>query len=140
MQRDEGQSRDVVTASERGKGNRRRHGKAPSVQRETQPRRGVRTGTRTGTTQHFSAWMADLQAKSALQKMKLNQIADSVGDQKVAAAFALLYVGGIKNVWQLTQAKFADLMAVNGIGVKRLDLVAGYLKSKSVKCGWAEED
>lgn len=113
------------------------------VRKRTQIRHGVirkpfarfRSGLRTGTSPHFAMWMADLKIKSVLQGTSLASLADrETGD--VATAYGLLFVGGYKSVYALTQATERDLLAVKGIGPKRLDLVKANLASHQVAVNW----
>lgn len=95
----------------------------------------VRSGLPTGTPPHFAAWMADLNAKSAMQNLKTADLADAtVGD--LASAWALLSIGGFKSVWSVAQADITNLMRVNGIGLKRLEKVEAYLKDRRVPLKW----
>lgn len=96
----------------------------------------VRSGVPTGQTPWFRMWMADLAARSALQSMKLDALAEGPSG-KLASTFAILYVSGkIKNVWQLSQASVEDLLRIPQIGPARLELVEKYLISKNVPLKW----
>jgi hypothetical protein len=97
----------------------------------------VRSGIRTGTTPHFRLWMADLKLKSVLQKTSTADLADHTAVGALArSAFALVFVAGIRNVYDLTQADVADLLRINGIGVKKLEAVEAYLLEHNVKPRW----
>jgi len=97
----------------------------------------VRSGVRTGSTPHFNLWMADLKLKSALQKTSLSKLADHTHPGALCrSAFALLFNAGIRNVYALTQADVADLLRVNGVGVKKLEAVEAYLLKNNVKTRW----
>lgn len=97
----------------------------------------VRSGVRTGTTPHFALWMADLSALRALQRIKLDVLADSDATPgNVAQAFALLYVGGVKNVADLSRADVGRLLAIDGIGLKRLEAVEKYMTERHVGLAW----
>lgn len=96
----------------------------------------IRSGIRTGRTKHFELWMADLQMKSALQRTTLASLADRHDVASAASVYALLYVGGFKSVWTLTQATRRDLLAVKGVGPKGLDLVKADLASRRVAVRW----
>lgn len=95
----------------------------------------VRSGLPTGTTPHFRAWMADLSAKSALQSLKTAALAESLSGD-LASAMALLHVGGYRNVWAVARADIADLLRLNGIGIKRLEKVEEYLTARRVPLKW----
>lgn len=100
--------------------------------------KGHRSGTRTGTTAHFAAWKAEGQVKSILQKTKTATLADSIeGDDRTASGFALLYLAGFKNVWDVSQAKRADLLAAKGVGLVTLGHVQDYLKARNVALAWS---
>jgi hypothetical protein len=101
-----------------------------------------KAGHRTGTTPHFEAWKAEGKIKSLLQRTKTAAIADSLPSREngAAAGFALLSVGGFKNVWDVSQATTADLLAVRGVGPGRLAYVEDYLNSKGVKLAWSVKD
>lgn len=93
--------------------------------------------TRTGTTPHFRAWMADLQMKSALQKIKLNTLADAIDDSMLASGFALLYVGQVKNIYDLLRQSTAHLLSLPGIEIEHLSRVEQYLINYNVKPAWS---
>lgn len=97
-----------------------------------------RVGRRTGTTPHFARWKAEGRIKSLLQRTKTVAVAESLPDKAngVASGFALLAVGGYRNLWQVSQADLADLLAVKGIGPARLKFVESYLSSKGVQLNW----
>ena len=99
------------------------------------PNARVRSGAATGSTPHFKAWMADLSAKSALQRLKTADLAESTSGD-LASAWALLSVGGLKSVWDVSQTHLGRLMVVNGIGLKRLEKVEEYLKARRVPLKW----
>jgi len=97
----------------------------------------VRSGVRTGTTPHFRLWMADLKLKSVLQKTSLAALSEHTHVGALCrSAFALLFNAGIRNVFDLTQADVADLLRINGIGVKKLEAVEAYLLENKVKTRW----
>lgn len=94
-----------------------------------------RSGIPTGTTPHFTMWMSDLRIKSALQKMSLSALAEATPG-RTGSAFALLYVGGIKNVFDLTQSTVERLLAVRHVGIASLGAVEKYLLERQVKPRW----
>lgn len=94
-----------------------------------------RSGLATGTTAHFRMWMADLNIRSAMERLKLNHLAENA-ESKVAGPFALLYVGGFKSVWDVARADVSALLAVRGIGPVSLEHVETYLKARNVKLAW----
>lgn len=99
----------------------------------------TRTGKATGTTPHFRMWMADLRIKSALQRMKTSQLAKSAGDDHPQAASALSFLAEDRRYRKLSaivEAERADLLSISGIGPKRLDALAAYLRSKRVQVRW----
>lgn len=97
----------------------------------------VRSGVRTGRTKHFQLWMADLSMKSALQKTSTADLADHDGVPPLAqSAFALAFMDGIKNVWDLTQANIERLLSIPQIGPKNLEAVEQYLLEHNVKPSW----
>ena len=98
-----------------------------------------RVGRRTGQPVHFLQWKAEGAVKSALQRMSTESMAEKL-DGALASAFALLAVGGIRNVWDVANKPIEDLLAVKGIGLHRLSLVEAYLKSKDVSLTWTVEE
>jgi hypothetical protein len=97
-----------------------------------------RVGGRTGTTPHFAQWKAEGKVKSALQKLKTDRLADDIsGADKAASGFALLYLAGFKNVWQIAQAKRADLLDAKGVGIAMLGHVEDYLAARNVQLSWS---
>lgn len=97
----------------------------------------VRSGIRTGRTKHFNLWMADLRMKSALQKTSTAALADHDGVPALAqSAFALMYIAGIRTVWDLTQVTIQRLLAIDGIGPKKAEAVEDYLLEHTVKPSW----
>ena len=98
-----------------------------------------RVGRRTGHPVHFLQWKAEGAVKSALQRMSTETMAVKL-DGALASAFALLAVGGIRNVWDVANKPIEELLAVKGIGLHRLSLVEAYLKSKDVSLTWTVED
>lgn len=95
----------------------------------------VRSGIPTGTTSHFRMWMADLSTRSALQRLKLNTLAENT-EGRLARGLALLYVGGVKNVLDLSQARVEDMLDMQGIGIATLDVVEKYLLERQVTPRW----
>lgn len=96
----------------------------------------VTSGTPTGTTPHFRLWKADLLSHSILQGLKLDKLADDIEDAKVAGGMALLYLGGVKNVADLKRRKVEDLLAIDRIGLDRLEAVETYLRERNVALNW----
>lgn len=96
-------------------------------------------GKRTGTTAHFAAWQAEGRVKSILQRMKTGALADSL-EGRVATGFALLSVGGFKNVWDVSQATMEQLLAVRGIGITSIGYVEEYLTGAQVALKWSVRD
>lgn len=114
---------------------RQRHGA------DSRPFARQRSGLPTGTTPHFKLWMADLRMQSNLQKLKLDSLADATGTPStIASSFALLYIGGIKNVYQLATAPIERLLKVRGIGIKRLEAIEAELLKRHVKTSWTVKD
>jgi hypothetical protein len=96
----------------------------------------VRSGIRTGTTAHFAAWMSDLRAKSALQRLTTLSIALYHDDASVAAGYAIAHGGGVKTVWDLSRRSEAELLAIKGMGPKRLIAIRDDLNRRSVRVDW----
>lgn len=97
----------------------------------------VRSGIRTGTTKHFALWMQTLKLQSALQKTSTGDLADHPAVPSLAqSAFALMFFGGIRNVWELTQAPIERLLSIRDIGPKKLEAVETYLVEHKVKPSW----
>jgi hypothetical protein len=97
--------------------------------------------TRTGTTTHFRLWMADLQLKSTLQRMKLDALADQPQPGKVASSLAIIRVNSsIRSVWDLAMAELAELLSIPQIGPARLAEIEQYLLSQNVKPRWTTAD
>lgn len=97
--------------------------------------------SRTGTPQHFRFWMADLSLRSALQKTKTAALAQALGDADqvgIAMAYAILATDRrYRNVWQVSQASRQDLLAVKGIGPKRLETLHADLLARRVNPKWS---
>jgi hypothetical protein len=91
--------------------------------------------SKTGSPAHFAAWKAEGRIKSILQKMSTAALADSL-EGPISGAFALLSVGGFKNVWAVAQSDLTALLAVRGIGPGRLHEIEAYLKSRNVPLNW----
>jgi hypothetical protein len=98
-----------------------------------------KAGKRTGTPAHLAAWKAEGQIKSALQRLSTAKLADSL-EGRIAASFALLHVGGFKNVWDVSQADVGALLKVRGIGPASLEAVEQYLTGRQVKLSWTVHD
>jgi hypothetical protein len=97
----------------------------------------IRSGIRTGTTKHFRLWMADLQLKSALQKTSTADLADQMHVSALCrSAFAIMFVHGIRNVYDLTRANVATLLKLPDVGPKKLEAVEAYLLEHNVKPSW----
>lgn len=92
-----------------------------------------RTGT--GTTPHFALWKADLGMKSALQRIRLDKLAESA-DGDTAAGFAILFVVGVKNVFSLTQKRLDQLLKLPGIELRHLEAIEAYLLTRNVRPAW----
>jgi hypothetical protein len=106
-----------------------------SLQAQTSGR--VRAGVRTGTTPHFKLWQADLKLKSTLQKTKTARLAElTLPGALVRSAFALLHNAGVKNVWAVTQLTIEQLLAIDGIGVKKAEALEAYLVANNVQPSW----
>lgn len=97
----------------------------------------IRTSAPTGTTAHFKAWMADLRAKSVLQRMKLDNLASRIEDGQTAGAFALLFVGGVRSVWDLSQLSTDQVLAVRDVGIERAAAAENYLRGRNVPLKWS---
>lgn len=96
--------------------------------------------TRTGTTPHFSMWMADLKLKSTLQRTKLAALAESTQDPKAAAAYAIVASAKgrpYKSVWDLAGASRTDLLALSGVGPAKLTAIHADLTAHNVKVRWS---
>lgn len=99
-----------------------------------------RVGKRTGTTAHFAMWKADLEIKSALQRTKLSKLANAPETPtKAALGYGYLHQGGVKNVWDLLNAKREDLLLISGIGPVRLAAVQADLIAHKAQPKWAVE-
>jgi hypothetical protein len=97
-----------------------------------------KAGHRTGTTPHFERWKAEGALKSALQRTKTAHLADRIEDNdRAASGFALLFLAGYKNVWDLAQAKRSDLLKAKGVGLVTLGYVEEYLKAQKVELAWS---
>lgn len=97
----------------------------------------VRSGVPTGTTPHFRAWMADLRAKSILQSMRLDGLADAPQPGRVASTLAIIRVNSrMRSVWDLSQARIEDLLRIPQIGPARLAEIEQYLKGRNVPVAW----
>lgn len=103
---------------------------------KTSPHARTRSGLATGKPAHVERWQLEGQIKSALQRLSTSTLADQVEDAAVAGGMALLYLGGFKSVWSVSQASVEKLLAVKGIGPKRLEAVEGYLRERSVDLKW----
>jgi hypothetical protein len=93
--------------------------------------------SKTGTTPHFKMWTADLRMKSALQKIKLMRLSESIVDNnKLSTAYAVAATAGVKTVWDLASAKREDLLALHGMGEVRLRLLHADLLARNVHPRW----
>lgn len=100
----------------------------------------ARSGRPTGTTPHFREWQADLQVRSQLQRMRIDQMADSLASTEPAVAGALAIIrvnSSIKSVWDLARSRRSDLLAIRDIGPKRLEVLQTYFRGKRVALDWA---
>lgn len=95
-----------------------------------------RSGIRTGTTPHFQLWQADLKLKSALQSTTLRSLADRHDDPFLATAYSMLSDGGFRSVWDLTQSDAKKILAIKGIGPKRLRDLKADLAKHQVAVNW----
>lgn len=109
-----------------------------TIQAQRREVTGRRSGTRTGSPKHFSLWMADLAAKSALQRLKLDRLAEST-DGDTAAGLAILRVHGVKNVWDLSLLNPDDgPTPLRYLTAEQQLAVADYLKRNRVNSLWSE--
>jgi hypothetical protein len=127
---------EVVVGTDR-RVNKPRSPKMRSVQAAPRVVVGRRTGTRTGSPKHFALWMADLAAKSALQRMKLDRLAEAT-DGDTAAGLAILRVNGVKNVWDLSMIQPGLPSALDALSPQQVIAVADYLKKNRVNAVWAQ--
>jgi uncharacterized protein YjiS (DUF1127 family) len=74
------------------------------------------SGVRTGTTPHFALWMNNARAISALLRLKTIDLAENHPDAKTASAYACVFGGGVRNVFELSQMSEDQLLAIKGIG------------------------
>lgn len=97
-----------------------------------------RSGIRTGQPAHFALWMADLAAKSALQRLKLDRLAEATeGD--TAAGLAILRVNGVKNVWDLSRLGTDNRRGlVEKLNPNQIEAVTAYLSQNRVIADWSE--
>lgn len=96
----------------------------------------VRSGAPTGTTPHFKAWMADLDAGRQLYAIKLDHLADTL-NIAVAGIFATLFVKGkVRNVLQLSKMNIETLLPIVSGDLDGLAAVESYLNSKRVRLAW----
>jgi hypothetical protein len=96
----------------------------------------VRSGLPTGSTLHFARWMAELEFKSALQRIKLDAIAATHAEPQTVAAYALAYKAGYRSVWDLKQATKSQMLDITGMGPVRLRTLSADLKSRNVQVNW----
>jgi hypothetical protein len=129
-------TRDVVVGTDR-RVNNPRSPKTRTVQAAPRIVVGRRTGTRTGSPKHFDLWMADLAAKSALQRLKLDRLAESTeGD--TAAGLAILRVNGVKNVWDLSRLGADNRRGlVEKLTPNQIEAVTAYLSRNRVIVDWS---
>jgi hypothetical protein len=81
--------------------------------------------------------MAALGIRSALQGMKLDDLADSPQTGRVASTLAIIRVNSrIKSVWDLSQASVEQLLSIPQIGPARLAEIETYLKGRNVPLKW----
>jgi hypothetical protein len=125
--------RQAVVGSDR-RVNNPRSPRNRSVQAERREVIGRRTGTRTGSPKHFALWMADLAAKSALQRLKLDRLAEAT-DGDVAAGLAILRVNGVKNVFDLSVLP-AGAPVLGQLTYDQLKSVGDYLAANRVIKSW----
>jgi hypothetical protein len=102
----------------------------------TKPHARLRSGIRTGTTPHFAMWMADLAMKSALQRTKTLALAEAAKEPQTGAAYAMAAKAGYRNVFDLSRASEADLLAIRGMGPVRLRTLKADLATNNVAVMW----
>lgn len=98
--------------------------------------------TKTGQSAHFLKWKQDAAVKKHLQRMTVSWLAEAVQTKegtKLSAPFFKL-AAAYANVWDLSQAKRADLLNVPGLGAIGLGKVEEYLKSRNVELAWDATD
>jgi hypothetical protein len=83
--------------------------------------------------------MADAKVKSTLQRMRTAKLAEDAKDPQSAAALAILATQrNYRNLFAVVDAKREDLLAIRGLGEKRLDALQEYLRGKQVSVRWAK--
>ena len=94
---------------------------------------------KTGPNRHLQAWKAESRVISALKQISTSALAASVADEntKASASLALL-APTFENVWDLSRATRMDLLAIRGMGPKRLAHLATFLLARNVPLAWAE--
>lgn len=99
------------------------------------------TGRATGRPAHFSDWKRQAEVKRHLQKMKTSWLAEQLQAQRHGAAPVLfLLAKPFPNVWALSQATREAILAVPGVGPKRLRKLQEYLEEHQVKIVWRDGD
>lgn len=106
------------------------------------PHARVRSGSRTGTSAHFAEWKAANGVRSALQRTKLDKLADALNNEerpnlRLASTIAIIRVNSpIKSVWDLARSDLSTLLAIPQIGPARLETVEKYLRGQNVVVDW----
>lgn len=118
---------------------RRRLGSATSAGRPVK-------ASGTGTPSHFQQWKLDADVKKHLRKMTVSWLAEQVQKSDKSKAGAAVSTPLFKlatvyaNVWDLSQARWADLIAVPGVGDRGLKHLQKYLEGHEVKLRWNDGD
>jgi hypothetical protein len=99
----------------------------------------ARPRSRTGAPDWFRSMKAKAAVKAALEKILTVHAYAGPHDGEPAAELEALSAGGFKTVWDLSQAKREDLLAVKGIGPVKLKKIRAELVRRSVPTAWKAE-
>lgn len=96
--------------------------------------------SKTGTPAHILQWKQEAAVKKHLQKMPTVWLADQLNEKRETSVSTPLYrlAGTFANVWDLSQARRAELLAVPGVGPKGLAHLQEYLEKFQVQLKWDE--
>lgn len=95
--------------------------------------------SKTGSPDWFRSMKVRAAVKATLEKVPTVHAWPGPHDGEPASELEALSAAGFKTVWDLSQAKREDLLAVKGIGPAKLKKIRAALVSRSVPVAWKAE-